>query len=454
MLRRIGRITIVGSLVSMGAHGQDLAAVQVPGAHIQRTMALLANSTPEKRSRVRILFYGQSITAQSWWRLVAKDLQTRFPNADIDIQNRAIGGFTAPSLIATAEYDLYPFYPDLLVFHVYGGGQMDKWEAIIRRTRERTAAEILLWTHHWIGREGDLAESARIREIAVKYDCGLVDVMPRWQAALKQRNIEPKAVLRDSIHLNDEGCTMLADMIMPFLVHDPALLTDRSQGLAREIGLDSPDVKRMPGGGIEVAFSGNRIDAIASTQTAVGDLATLTVDGRAPAEIAGAFALTKPSNAPHTWFPAIKVIGHEAPLVAETWTATFLECSPDAKEFRYSVSGSVTGPDGEGNHKDTFVSNSKRVVIQGGDNWGRVPWSLTYSKKPMPETYKVTWRVVPLFADAVQFAPVNNPASERSVTLVKGIPNASHIVRLTPKPGMPLDLASFRVYRPPLATTE
>jgi hypothetical protein len=45
-----------------------------------------------------------------------------------------------------AETDLYPFQPDLLVFHVYGAH--NTYEDIIRRTRERTTAEILMQTDH------------------------------------------------------------------------------------------------------------------------------------------------------------------------------------------------------------------------------------------------------------------------------------------------------------------
>jgi hypothetical protein len=454
MLRMIGRTALLGVMIAMSAKSQDLASVQVPGAHIQRTMGLLANSTPEKMNKVRVLFYGQSITCQSWWKQVADDLRQRFPNADLDIQNKGIGGFTAPALINTAEYDLYPFYPDLLIFHVYGGGQMDKWEAIIRRTRERTAAEILLWTHHWIGRPGDLTESERIREIAVKYDCGLVDVMPKWQAALKEKGVEPKAVLRDTIHLNDEGCVMLADMIKPFLVYNPKLMTAKSQNLVQDIPADAASVKRLANGALEVSFTGNRLDAIASADTGTEPLATLTVDGQAPGKIDGAYVFTKPSNAPYTWFPAVSVLKHNAPLVAETWTAKFLEFTPDAKKFRYSVTGSVTGPDGEGNETDTFVSNSGRIVIDGGGNWSRVPWSLTYKKKEMPETYQVTWKVVPLFAETLQFPAVENPASERSITLIKGMPNGPHTIRLTPEEGAKLNLAGFRSYCPPDKATE
>ena len=88
------------------------------GAKIQRTMSRLASSTPDKRNHVRILFYGQSVTRNPWWQDVANDLRQRFPHADLEIENRAIGGYGGPVLINTAEFDLYPFYPDLVIFHV------------------------------------------------------------------------------------------------------------------------------------------------------------------------------------------------------------------------------------------------------------------------------------------------------------------------------------------------
>ena len=42
------------------------------GLGVQRTMTLLATSTPEKRNTVRILFYGQSITEQDWWKKIGR----------------------------------------------------------------------------------------------------------------------------------------------------------------------------------------------------------------------------------------------------------------------------------------------------------------------------------------------------------------------------------------------
>ena len=414
-------------------------------------MKLCTESTPEKRNTVRILFYGQSITCQPWWREVAADLKERFPNADLKIENRGIGGFTAPDLIATTEYDLFPFYPDLLIFHVYGGGDMGKWEDIVRLARTRTATEVLLWTHHDAGRKGDYIECERIREIAVKYNCGLVDVMAQWQALLAEKQREPKAFLRDSVHLNQDGCALLASMIKPFLVRSPGLMTDQSRGLVTDIPMDDgAKVKALGDGSVEVAFTGNRIDAVAMPGTGDEPLAAVTVDGKPPAQLDGTFALTRPSNAPYTWFPAVKVVDHNAPLIAEEWTLGFLDFTPDASKFTYRATGSITGEDGEGAKDNLFVSKSGRVVIEGGQNWHRVPWSLTYKKKRMPETFSVTWRVYPMFLEELRFPAVGNPASERAVTLVQGLANREHKLRLVPRKGAKLDLRGFRVYRPAL----
>jgi hypothetical protein len=75
---------------------RSLGAVETYGRNIQRTMRLLATSTPQCRHTVRILFYGQSITEQSWSKLVSADLRRHFPHADLVIENRATGGHSSP----------------------------------------------------------------------------------------------------------------------------------------------------------------------------------------------------------------------------------------------------------------------------------------------------------------------------------------------------------------------
>ena len=48
--------------------------------------------------------------------------------------------------ILTAEADLYPFQPDLVIFHVYGSHK--KYEEIISQIRKQTTADILMATDH------------------------------------------------------------------------------------------------------------------------------------------------------------------------------------------------------------------------------------------------------------------------------------------------------------------
>ena len=134
-------------LAVMIATASVATAAQNPSAaYIQRTMKELKASTAKNPAHVRVLFYGQSITSQAWTRIVQKQLEERYPTAKFEFRNAAIGGYISSVLIRTADHDLYPWYPDLLFFHVYG--PMDKYEEIVRRVRERTSAEIVIWTSH------------------------------------------------------------------------------------------------------------------------------------------------------------------------------------------------------------------------------------------------------------------------------------------------------------------
>ena len=444
---------VLGAMDSVVAQTQDVAAVTRPGANIQRAMRLLEESTPLKRNTVRVLFYGQSITCQEWWKAVAAELKTRYPHANLLIENRAIGGFSAQALVEVAEYDLYPNYPDLLIFHDYGCCGDGKYEAMIRRTRERTTAEILLITHHDIGRESDYEESRRIREIAVRQHCGLVDMERLWQELLKREKLEPKALLSRGPHLNEKGNGFYADFVKAFLRRDPAVANEARQGVVTDISLRGDAVvKRLPDGALEIPFTGNRIDALpgAYDYTVTDEpVADVWVDGRRPSDFPEAYACTRPSAAPFVWWPAFRVLRHNAPLVAEDWTLSVLESQPDGKKLRFRVTGSLTGEDGEGTSEATFVSKSGRVVIEGGQAW-TVAGALAYRKKEMPAGFKVAWRVVPHFRDVIAFPDSKFDDTDNAVTLIEGISNGPHVLRLVPRPGVSLKLRGLRVYRPPL----
>jgi hypothetical protein len=448
----------VGLWTAMGwfAMAADLASVTRPGAHIQRTMKLLAESAPGRRNTVRVLFYGQSITAGTWSKITAEELKKRYPNANLLIENRAIGGFTAPALIHTCEYDLYPNYPDLLIFHVYDRPGMATFDEIIRRVRARTTAEILLATHHDVGREPDYAASECIRRIAVKYDCGLVDIERQWQATMTKEGLTIRDYLGDGVHHNAKGAELYARLISAFLVRDPSLPGEVAGDWIRVIPAgDAAAVQRRPDGALEVRFSGNRLDALAAADSPAGAMADVLVDGRKPSSFPACYTPTRPSAAPYVWWPAFKILGCQQPPIAEDWTLRVLKNTPNGKKFSFRVRGSVTGDDGEGTSDQRFVSKSGRVVIESAGNW-MVASAIDYRSKnkaavQMPEDFQVKWQVVPRFVDRLEFPAARAFGVETAVTLIQGIPNGPHTLRLAPAAGAKISLQGFRAYRPPLA---
>jgi len=430
-------------------------------------MSRLASSTPEKRNHVRVLFYGQSVTRNPWWEDVADDLRQRFPHADLEIENRAIGGYGGPVLINTAEFDLYPFYPDLVIFHVWGGVETGHQERIIRRIRERTTAEILLWTSNlrWpktVPPDGDprhpdvLAVDADDQAIWDLYQrlgdelhCEVADVRTGMQDYLKEHGLVVKDTLRDTVHPNELGNFLIAELVKPHLRYRPDLPVRKMENLVQDIPIGDEQVKRNPDGTINLTFSGNRIDVIAAPAASEVS-ARVLIDGKPPSTFPELYYHARPSPTPVAGRPAFNRIDHQTPLLVETWTARILECDVEADVLRYEISGSKTGFDGIGDHKKRFVSNSGRVIIEPG-MW-MVNWSLRYRNQTLPADYKVTWETKPLFVDTWESPHQFDAAREstRTTTLAQGLENKAHTLTLKPAgESNSLPFAAFRVFRPP-----
>jgi hypothetical protein len=393
------------------------------GRGIQRTMTLLATSTPERRRKVRILFYGQSITEQAWTKAVADDLRKRFPNADLDIRNRAIGGWASQLLIRPAEHDLYPFYPDLLIFYVYG--DHTKYDEIIRQTRTRTAAEVLMLTEHLaLGDQKwpEMMSTKLLPEIARKYGAELADIRTPWKAYLEANKLDAQALLKDSVHLNDQGNFLLAELVKRRLRYDPAHPKEPWKDLVREV------VPEWKDGVLRLEFEGNRVDAVVD---GAGDAVEVKVDGKSPAAFPDAYAFTRPNDAPGwVWVTGVLTrVDWEKPRVAEDWTLTITEWK-GPKDFRYTVAGTKTGPDGEGTSAAKFTSTSGRVVIDPKDFY------FENSKKSFGPGFVIKWSCVPLFADPLK----------ASGTIVQGIPNGRHVLEL--RAAKPPSIQLLRIYRP------
>ena len=460
------------SIVAVRAAPPDYPPAKFPsaggwGKNIQRTMRLLATSTAEQRNTVRILFYGQSITEQKWSKLVEEDLRGRFPHADLVIENRALGGFASQMLARTAETDLYPFQPDLLIFHVYGAH--DKYEDIIRRVRERTTAEILMQNDH-VNKPADLTEETdpakvpiqsgqwdafmnhnHLPSLAKTYGAELCDQRALWKAYLTGNKLEPSALLKDGVHLNAHGEFLMAEIVKAHLRRDAKFDPSPAEAWVKTLVVGK-DV-RFENGKLRMEFEGNRVDVVCKTGTAAP--AAVTIDGQKPSGISSLYGFTRAVTTPEgKWpvkWPVVAPIGSEKLLLIEDWTLDIKRADPaDEKLVTFTVNGSKTGADGEGRSDQKFISNSGRVVIMPED------WNAAYALalagiKPVPESFTVKWSVVPRFVDEFTSPGIKDPAIGTTVTLAQGLANSKHTLEID---GGAETIAALRVYRPALQALE
>jgi hypothetical protein len=469
------------------------------GSRIQRTMKLLATSTPEHKNRVKILVYGQSIVADGRdqkMRLLIDELRTMFPNADIVSENRALGGFTSDKLKNTAETDLYPFYPDLVIMHDYSGGTTDEerrlnTETIYAGLRGRTTAEMLTLTHHLShtgfiddvppysffktnqklnGNDSDL-----IRLLADKYGFEIADMRMNWEKFLV--DTRPAAAtdvntlrlhiidyIQDTVHHNPRGGLLMERIVREHFKYIP----EQKPYWLDMVKVYTPDGKRWaqdkeeyPTGGaiidkpLKFEFEGNRIDLLGMPlKDGKPGSAKVLIDGKAPSAFPEVYVPTRATLKPKSpWLMVTRVeLGKNA--VPEEWTMTYTKVAPamskpevtkpDTFDFEFELKGSVTGPDGKGNNKEKFVSNSGRITLD--PQWYLGPTFLQGYVPPVG--FEVKWNVVAQGQDVWQQKADNDPALEDRCTLVQGISNGKHTLEIIPNGDGPLGLRAIVVYQP------
>lgn len=464
-------ILILGSLLNSA---DELSSYPPPalakdeskfGENIQRTMTLLATSTPKHRHPVRILFYGQSITQQDWWMDVANDLKNRFPYADLKIENRAIGGFDSSTLIRPAEHDLYPFYPDLTIFHVYG--PEEDYESIIANVRRRTTSEIAFHSDHitWLPtgtffddenklnayQWHDQHSTQWLPQIAEKYGCELIEIREPWKQYLKDNKLKPQDLLSDNIHLNDWGNFLLGSLVKRQLRYNPKFPNTLWKDLVKTYVVGK-DVK-WKNGKLVLEFEGNRVDVIAATtRDSKAHQARILLDGKKPSEFPELYTITRPSNALDVDWPAIIQVSWEKPLIVEDWTVRITESNEDSSRVKFEVFGSKTGFDGSGVSDETFISNSGRVVIEPRNWW--LKNAQEYTGKATPKGFEIKWQVFPLFVNVYTAPKIEDPAQEYVTTVAQNLENSKHTLEIIPDKNGIAPIQSIRVYRPPLINQE
>ncbi|OGV75004.1 MAG: hypothetical protein A3K19_12170 [Lentisphaerae bacterium RIFOXYB12_FULL_65_16] len=445
------------------------------GKRIQHTMNLLATSTPEKRNRVRIFFYGQSITQGMHSQEMVNVLRSRFPWAVIEFENKAIGGFGASALVRTGEHDLYPRDADLLIFHVYGEAQ--SLDTIFANVRKRNTSDILVHTHHfnWVGGPVKLEETLQSLAksvadwyvLAEKYNLELAPVFRDWGPYFQAHDMGINEVMGDTVHgnvhHNTAGHTLLANLVLRNFRHHPGNPetypdTVRTVSVADSAVQATGAWQKEPSGlrtsekgaTLKLTFTGNRVDVIPLPCAGAGS-ARILVDGKAPAEFPELYYCSLPTEGPYIWMPAVRrvILGEGILPQIETWTLTPFNVDIAKNLLSFRLEGAVTGPDGEGTQAADFVSTSGRIKLAKSDF--NIIWPCTYRKKDaLPDGYKVTWQVLPLFVDPWRPAANTDPELAIPVTLVKGLSNGPHTLEIIANGDGEIPIRELVVRQPPL----
>jgi hypothetical protein len=441
------------------------APVAVQGiGNIQRTLRLLESG----REPVRVLFYGQSITQSSWSRKVERTLRERYPDSDLQIENRSLGGFASQLLAKTAETDLYPFYPDLLVFAVYGDHH--RYEDIIRRTRERTTSEVLIQNDHVL-RPSDLAEELDpeklepraatweafmnqrfLPSLVERYRVALCDQRSAWKRHLRAHTLPPSALLSDHVHLNAAGDALMARFVEQCLRRAPGEQSP-AEGWVRtlELGHDL----EVHDGKLSLVFEGNRIDVITREQG--GAAVHVRIDGKPPSELPELYNFTRAHTDGADKWPVVFDLSAQAPLRRETFTLAITRGEERGSDherredgspahYAFELTGSVTGFDGRGRSDQRFVSQSGRVIIEPED------WNVEYAfelagTSPIPAQFSASFRSEARALDAFA-SGADERGRARTLTLAQGLAATEHTLELS---GDLEGVRALRIYRPPLA---
>ncbi len=424
------------------------------GKYTSRTMNLLHNSTHEKKNDVRILVYGQSISEQEWWLEVKRAVGERFPDANLIMENKAIGGFSTQYLFKTVEMDVSSFYPDLVLLHIYGG--IKDYETVLSTIRGRTAAEVAIMTDHYIGENSwsDSMSYFLLPSLADKYKCDLINIRDPWKRYLKDNNLETAALLSDGTHLNDYGNFLMAELVKPIFCYKSSFPDDPFHLLTI---INTADALNFRADTLILHFTGNRADLVYRTpDTGRHDSSRVFLDGSVPSSFQGTYYRTRPYNSKgEVWpwdLPAMIRIDHTNPWVSEEWSCVFTEAKPPYTDFGFSISGSVTGKDGEGRGSQDFISPSGRVIIRKNDAEDGGDWHLNRSYRVLKTIVNsgdtVKWKTYSISTNIFNTSSAADPSGEKKLILFQGVPNTGHILKITSSGGALPSISMIKVYRP------
>jgi len=421
----------------------------IPGKNISRTMHLLESSTAEFPNEVRIMVYGQSITRMDWWLAVRDYLSEKYPTVLLDMENFAIGGFNAERLIRCVERDVLDFYPDLIIFHDYGGEET--YGEIIRMFRTLTTAEVMILNDHvGIGQNSEWHDRHSwewLPALCEKYGLELVDVRTNWINFAEKNGFDFQDLLKDHVHMNELGNYLMAGIIKAHLVVCPQNVSDSSISVKKLMPQDA-----FSGDGESVyAFRirGNRMDLVYSQE--IGVTADQIYINHFTAKEFQAFRIPSRVYLDETNTAYPEKIGIPVRIMLRNnpeeghWNMVVKNVELDGYRIFFDLFSGHEGFQGSGDNLNDFCSMNGEICLKPED------WF--YREEP---GFFSPWKAVKT-GDTIRFDikhlnhVVEDPASGKKRQIIKGLPDGINILKLNgsavKKFGNGLDII---VYDPPM----
>jgi len=402
-------------------------------SRIQRFQALCRLSSND--AAIRVLIYGQSITAPPWVAGMVHAAAARFPSRSFLVENRSIGGCTAPYLLRLAEADVYPFNPDLIIFHAFG--DTNAYQSLLSNLRSRTTADLLLLSNPYS--DWDRArfpeigawDGDQLPKIAATQSACMADVRTVWRNTLLREGLDIRDLLVDVVHPNERGEHILAEVLFKHLA-GPAFepLPDPFNHPRVHTVHRPPETRNSSGW--RVPFHGNRVVA----QVPPGAHTRIFIDGKPPSQTLKGRLHGRTSPWPKTQWPFLLAVGNESPLLEETWTLR-IQSIPEHRKVLFTLRGSSTGYDGQGSSNSRFRSQSGRVVIEPSDWFWDFLWGM-----PAVGT-EFTWQSIPTGRDDVH----GTSDHDTWIDLVSNLEPGPHELVLSTDPEFP-PITSVRIHDP------
>ncbi len=417
------------------------------GKYISRTLAKLEKSTYNSPEEINIIVYGQSFSKQIWWTVLKDSLSARYPSAKLNMVNKSIRDFSSQKLWKTLDFDITPFYPDLVIFNA--SGSHSAYEKILKTIRSRTSAEMLVWNTPYTKENSwsDTISYHIIPGLCEKYKLEFVNVRALCEEYPESTNPDPSLLLKkEGAQLNEKANYLLSGIMLkhfkfnPSFREDPYTLTDTLNLQFRE------GVNRM-----DLEFRGTAVEVIINDSIPVNQKFRVLVDGLPPAKFQGSYFNTRPNEDLEKDWPwetgAVYHLENHAKLENEDWTVEITHCDDSLKWFSFVLHSSVSGFEGTGTSRMTFVSNSGKVVIEP-DDWF-IREAMEHSGLIVKPGFRISWKS---YTRANDF--IYPDMSGQKVWMIQGLHNKNHLLQIISFGDYPLPIKKLIIHRPFLTESE